>query len=1177
MSSAAKEEVKSSSSPAAAKQQINASTAAAPVVDTQKSGGGGGGGGLFDYLISRKKIHNHNHTPPSPSSPNNNNSMKRSQSEERMKYHRLANAAGSQYFGSLSIPLFNDDSDSDNDDNQHESSNKQVAATFSAAASSSSSAPLLTENQSSSSWLAKFQKKSQHENDNIDELKSEAITIERSSSSWMNKAWQTVDSATDWISSPSLKLPSNSADNNSNSSSSQPSTSSSYSWWTVPTISTISNTISSINLPNPFKDDNESSINDINHSSINNNNNSTLNNHNNNNSNNANLLLPKIASRFEWATKRRNPYQAVIGRVDTDYYLLSGPVMSLWGLSWIPTWFRLSGGGGNDGSVDNGGRRRRALENGGEGGGGATGGMMNGGEGMVMRRKSLPSEASVMAVKNLLALVQQQQQYDDDDDDGGGGEEDDDDDDQQHQKGPSLPQPRQNTTPLLSPVPSPPPQKSFTPRSPSIQPFPDLPQESSSFDSDHSPIINHHYPSPRMTPVQSFQASPKHDGVKPVPSPLTLPKSSSSPILRHRSSSFQDSTHPIIHTSGKTTNTLNGSNSNKNNQAADAEMAARLAEGTLRAYRDLALDEATELHSALHHWTLRWERPFLGWLEAGPTVWFSEKGYSPYSAGKKVSQIQAVLARRCAVIGEIQQHLWRANWQRGVAEWGMLGHGQGEWASVMLEHGDMTDAPGPSPQNQTGKKKRISMKIFNHSSFVGGNVSNSRGGQILVDEEALTRWSIDGIKVVRDQLYRAGIAGAQLPYYENWPNEVRHFNGDIVGPSNVEIDHPTWAKRGVKASSHDTTSSIVINNLPGMADEVSSLLQSIELNLDQQRQRRLNKLRPQSNLRRNWYMFALGIPTAAYATYHVCKDHGGYFLLKEVLAKINEFCKEHISEPCFSIYQELFTRTGRIDVNDRKARIDTIESLKRMIRSWLDETFADMPEAEKIAMSNNMDISLIEELKEESIKHIYEINSVVRCSLIEMQFIKKELLNALVAMDELMGSNEINARLAAMTPAVILVIGIRKVFRFIFYALFKFGAPKQEIYASFRKTILDIERLLLMRDDPPPNPPSLSWGSTRHARSGSVEADDVENNQHSRQTLSAADLGMLLLHIHECRSILWESRRRFNNDVLRNVSEDLAEIAGERGPVSVRQQLQILSRMSRTYKFMKVDYSSMIG
>ena len=60
-----------------------------------------------------------------------------------------------------------------------------------------------------------------------------------------------------------------------------------------------------------------------------------------------------------------------------------------------------------------------------------------------------------------------------------------------------------------------------------------------------------------------------------------------------------------------------------------------------------------------------------------------------------------------------------------------------------------------------------------------------------------------------------------------------------------------------------------------------------------------------------------------------------------------------------------------------------------------------------------MDISLIEEKFEESIKHIYEINSVVRMSLIEMQFIKKELLSALVSMDELMGSNEINMQIAA--------------------------------------------------------------------------------------------------------------------------------------------------------------------
>ena len=214
---------------------------------------------------------------------------------------------------------------------------------------------------------------------------------------------------------------------------------------------------------------------------------------------------------------------------------------------------------------------------------------------------------------------------------------------------------------------------------------------------------------------------------------------------------------------------------------------------------------------------------------------------------------------------------------------------------------------------------------------------------------------------------------------------------------------------------------------------------------------------------------------------------------------------------------------------------------------------------------------MIEEKMEESIKHIYELNSVVRMSLIEMQFIKKELLSALVAMDELMGSNEINMRIAAMTPAVILLVAIRRTFRLLFYAFFQVGKSKEEIFSSFRQTILDIERLLVMRDNPPSPPESLEWGSSRLSTNRTTEAQSFTNHKdQSSQTLSAEDLGMLLLHIHECRYILWQSRRRFRSDVLRNVSEDLAELAGERGPVSVSQQLQIISRMSRTYPFMKV-------
>jgi len=116
-----------------------------------------------------------------------------------------------------------------------------------------------------------------------------------------------------------------------------------------------------------------------------------------------------------------------------------------------------------------------------------------------------------------------------------------------------------------------------------------------------------------------------------------------------------------------------------------------------------------------------------------------------------------------------------------------------------------------------------------------------------------------------------------------------------------------------------------------------------------------------------------------------------------------------------------------------------------------------------------------------------------------------------------------------------------------------------------------------MRDNPPPPPNALEWGSSKSSSTNNNEsAVELFNTKHDNnsQTLSAEDLGMLLLHIHECRNILWQSRRRFRSDVLRNVAEDLAELAGERGPVSVTQQLQIISRMSRTYPFMKVMSSS---
>lgn len=81
---------------------------------------------------------------------------------------------------------------------------------------------------------------------------------------------------------------------------------------------------------------------------------------------------------------------------------------------------------------------------------------------------------------------------------------------------------------------------------------------------------------------------------------------------------------------------------------------------------------------------------------------------------------------------------------------------------------------------------------------------------------------------------------------------------------------------------------------------------------------------------------------------------------------------------------------GRENFSDKKARNDAMESLKKMISSWLEDTYPEMPETQRIGLADAMDMALIEQKKQESLKApFYEINNVVRMSFIEMQYMKK--------------------------------------------------------------------------------------------------------------------------------------------------------------------------------------------
>ncbi|KAL7564526.1 hypothetical protein ACA910_017681 [Epithemia clementina (nom. ined.)] len=721
-----------------------------------------------------------------------------------------------------------------------------------------------------------------------------------------------------------------------------------------------------------------------------------------------------------------------------------------------------------------------------------------------------------------------------------------------------------------------------------------------------------------------------------------LPKRSGTPLLesswsehQHLSMSFQEQQQHKARTD------------------ATSETAAHLAEGTLRAWRDMALEEAVELNSALMFWSDRWERPGLSFLEAGPLVWLSEGGYNHRQIGKRVAQSQAVLARRCTAIGELQQHLLKAGWQRGVAQWSVLGQGGHWWDRVApgfdgsiqpedevreqadkpqkspavisgiggTQHKDQGDddslrqatrqeklrknSRSPSsemasvlsnsregraaiirPKSLTNLRKQQSERSLGRAAIhestndlkkaegAGVHVRNRDGGGTFVDDPLfLAKWSVDAIALVRRQLNRACKGTIPLPHTSNWvsgSDDDGHHDYSLEGhgedenvivpPEPPKSNLPLWAidagqtrNTEWEASGEDPdsdSSRVMIADLPALTAEVSELLNTMEDVMDVQRERRLDRLQPPNWWRRNWYILATSVPFAVWLV-----RHGRFrILLSSIVRTVKYFVVTRIKTPMVAIFEEIWK--GRASFSDKKARMEAIEVLKQMIKSWLDDSYPNMPEKERQRLADAMDVSLVEKMKAEYMDSLgLNTLEVVRMSFIEMQWLKKEMMNALHAMDEVMSANDINMNLAAITPVFMIVYVQTRIIRYLFYALLRLGKSREETYASFRAILLDIERLLVMRDNPP---------DTRGGK-----ADDPRT-AHDPSVLGADDLGMLMLLIHECRTIMWREQRRFSANMIRSVNEDLSELAGERGAVSIKQQLQIVARMTRSYPFLKV-------
>lgn len=121
--------------------------------------------------------------------------------------------------------------------------------------------------------------------------------------------------------------------------------------------------------------------------------------------------------------------------------------------------------------------------------------------------------------------------------------------------------------------------------------------------------------------------------------------------------------------------------------------------------------------------------------------------------------------------------------------------------------------------------------------------------------------------------------------------DAENLSGTIVSLPEMEQNIEKMPRKG-----------FIITDIQMMADEVNGIVNSMELYMGIQRRRRLEKLKPPSQLSRQWYMIALVVPVTGYFAYKLTQDgNAASRLASEVYGKICTFFAEHVSEPLESM------------------------------------------------------------------------------------------------------------------------------------------------------------------------------------------------------------------------------------------------------------------------------------
>eukprot|EP00941_MAST-03F_sp_MAST-3F-sp1_P004586 g4586.t1 len=290
----------------------------------------------------------------------------------------------------------------------------------------------------------------------------------------------------------------------------------------------------------------------------------------------------------------------------------------------------------------------------------------------------------------------------------------------------------------------------------------------------------------------------------------------------------------------------------------------------------------------------------------------------------------------------------------------------------------------------------------------------------------------------------------------------------------------------------------------------------------------------------------------------------------------------HVTEPVTEMFNEVVFNE-MMTVADAEAMEESRQSLRKMISDYLDDTQGihhNMTSAEKSDAAESLDISVVSSAYDEEVKAPVKNlmrGDLVRLALIQVQFIKKELLSAMAAMDELLRENHFSAQLLATIPAFFALSAGALTMRGLFHILFRFenrleqaGALRQHAALLLRKS-----ELLLMQQ----NRRRVMIEEQKENETNCIEDEDKNTEHlqnsiiavHKRRNMSARDMGQLTMLLRLLEQLVLSRKKMLglSESACDDFVDDIAEMLNPDLPLELRVGTVI--RMFRTYNFLNAS------